>query len=438
MRRGARRWVSRARLLVVASSLAGAAALPAGLSAQSEWFTAADSVPPLGGNCVRCHLDLEEERLSVPATYFVQSVHGRAGFDCVVCHGGDAAATGRQTAHAGTVSKPPRRRIPELCSRCHSRAEYMKRFSPDIRVDQLAQYRTSVHGQRLLVLGDTRVATCVDCHSAHLVVSPDDDRSSVHPARLPGTCGGCHASEPYMAPYDIGTNQLAEFKRSVHWSQLTEEGDLSSPVCNDCHGNHGASPPDVERIHNVCGQCHVLMDEYFTASVHDSVFAARALPGCATCHGNHEITRSSDEMLSLEAAGVCGGSGCHSPTDPGGKVALAMRAAIDSLQRSRERADSILTVAEHAGMEVSQAQFELTGAQNPLVNARNAVHTASLDSVQEAVEQGLAITRSGFENGESALRELDTRRMGLAVSSLVIAVLIGALLLRIRRLEGRT
>lgn len=428
-------------LVAVLTAAAIAALLqPVPLSAQPAWFTpqdtAADGEVVLGGNCVRCHLDLDEERLSVPAAYFAESVHGQAGFDCVACHGGDASASSRGAAHAGIVSKPPRRRIPELCSRCHSRAEYMQRYSTDIRVDQLARYRTSVHGHRLLVLGDTRVATCVDCHSAHLITSPEDDRSSTHPARLPGTCGGCHANRAYMAPYDIGTDQLAEYKRSVHWAQLVEEGDLSSPVCNDCHGNHGATPPDVDRVHAVCGECHLQIDGLFTASPHDSVFEARELPGCATCHGNHEITTTGDEMLAFEGDGVCGGAGCHSPSDAGGEAALAMRAAIDSLERARDRADSILAVAEHAGMEVSQAQFQLSGVQNPLVSARNAVHTASVDSVRASVEEGLTIARQGAEDGRDALRELETRRLGLAVSSLVIVVLIGGLLIKIRRLES--
>lgn len=441
LRRGSRRRVARAPFPPVAAALLLLAASLSPVVGQEDrpFFPRStadeDSLPRLGGNCVRCHLELEEERLAVPARYFAESVHGAAGFDCVACHGGDASAQGRIAAHAGTVSRPPRRRIPELCSRCHSRADFMKRYAPDLRVDQMDRYLTSVHGQRLLQLGDTRVATCVDCHSAHLITPPDDDRSSVHPARLPGTCGGCHANQPYMAPYDIPTDQLAEYKRSVHWEQLTEEGDLSSPVCNDCHGNHGAVPPEVDRIHAVCGECHLQIDGLFTASVHDSVFASRDLPGCVTCHGNHEITRSSDRMLALESPGVCGGSGCHSPRDAGGEATLAMRSAIDSLERARDRADSILAVAEHAGMEVSQAQFELTAVQNPLVSARNAVHTASLDSVRGAVEEGLAITGRGFERGEGALRELEVRRLGLAVSSGVILLLIGALLLKIRRLE---
>lgn len=440
--RGSRRRFQCPRLPLGAGVLVALTFLPSALAAQQSWFAGRDTltavpdtVQRMGGNCVRCHVDLEEERLALPAHDFTRSVHARAGFDCVACHGGDASASTRGAAHAGSVTKPSRRRIPELCSRCHSRANYMKRFAPNLRVDQMDRYLTSVHGRRLFELGDTLVAVCVDCHSSHLILPPDDEKSTVYPATIPETCGQCHADSRHMARYDIPTDQEEEYERSVHWAQLTEEGDLSSPVCNDCHGNHGAAPPEVESVHNVCGQCHFQMDQLFTASVHDSVFAARELPGCVTCHGNHEITSATDRMLALEEPGVCGNGGCHSPADSGGVAAVAMGAAIDSLQRSRERADSILDVAEQAGMEVSQAQFELSGVQNPLVNARIAVHSASPDSVEAAVSAGLEITEGAYDRGESALRELEVRRLGLAVSSAVIVILIGGLLLKIRGLE---
>ena len=396
--------------------------------------TAAAQDTAAAGRCLSCHRDLEEPRLVIPARAFVTSVHATSGFDCVACHGGDATATREQEAHQGIVSEPSRSRIPELCSRCHASAWYMRRYSPDIRVDQLARYRTSVHGQRLFRLGDTRVAVCTDCHSAHFITT-SADRSSVDPRSIPGTCGGCHANERYMAPYDLPTDQLEEYKASVHWEMVVEEGDLSSPVCNDCHGNHGATPPEVEWIGEVCSQCHNRIAGYYEESVHDSVFAYLGEPGCATCHGNHEIRRATDEMLALEEPGVCGGSGCHTASDSGGRVALAMRASFDSLDQAVERADSILHVAELAGMPVSQAEFELSRVQTSRLTARAATHSLQLDTVRAALTEGRETAEQGYADGRQALEELETRRLGLAVSSVIILLLIGGLIVKIRRLE---
>ena len=61
-----------------------------------------------------------------------------------------------------------------------------------------------------------------------------------------------------MASHGIPMDQLALYKKSVHWHTLAEVGDISAPTCNDCHGNHGAVPPGVDSVGNVCGQCHAV------------------------------------------------------------------------------------------------------------------------------------------------------------------------------------
>lgn len=386
--------------------------------------------------CSACHARLDDPGLSEPALGFEADVHAAAGLPCAGCHGGDSASEVEQVAHRGMLARPPRPRSPELCGRCHSNAELIKRFNPDLRVDQVDRYRTSVHGTRLSDFGDTKVATCVDCHGAHGILPPSDDRSKVHPRNIPDLCGSCHADADYMAEYGIATDQLAEYGRSVHWQTLSEEGDLSAPVCNDCHGNHGAAPPGYASVGRVCAECHFQIGQYYAASPHDTVFSRLGEPDCATCHENHAILEASDEVLGLGKQTACQGSGCHSTADEGGRVAAAMEALVDSLRTRFERADSILLAAEHAGMQVSQAQFELNQARSALVAARAIAHTASLDSVAAHVEEGLTIVEAGYAAGEAAFEELENRRLGLAVSSAVILVLIVGLVLKIRQAGG--
>jgi hypothetical protein len=116
-------------------------------------------------------------------------------------------------------------------------------------------------------------------------------------------------------------------------------------------------------------------------------------------------------------------------------VAIEMRALIDSLHRARERADSILRRAENAGMEVSQAQFDLNGATTALVSARTAVHSFSPEAVRGEVDTGLVVTARAWERGQEAMDELRFRRTGLAVSVGIILLLIVGLVLKIRHLE---
>jgi hypothetical protein len=103
-----------------------------------------------------------------------------------------------------------------------------------------------------------------------------------------------------------------------------------------------------------------------------------------------------------------------------------------------ETADSILAQAENAGMEVSEARFGLNEATTALVSARTAVHSFSLDAVNEEVETGLEVTAVAHARGMQALRDLQFRRLGLAVSVAIILALIAGLVLKIRFIEGRS
>ncbi len=388
--------------------------------------------------CATCHLETGDERLAKPVKEFAGDIHAAKGFGCVSCHGGDAKEAGMEAMDPakGYIGKPERQQIATLCGRCHSDARFMKRYNPALRVDQVVEYATSVHGRRLAALGDPKVATCVSCHPAHAIRPPSDPPSSVHPLRVAETCGGCHADAKYMAPYRIPTDQLRKYKGSVHWKTMAEKGDLSAPTCNDCHGNHGAAPPGISWVGNVCGQCHAVMADLFAKSRHAKVFTQMGAPGCATCHENHEIRQASDEMLGLGEGAVC--ATCHAADDGGGKAAAEMRALIDSLRGESDKARAILLQAEQAGMEVSQAQFELKGATDALVKGRAAVHAFAVEGVMREVEVGRTISAKAYARGVRALEELQFRRKGLAVSVVIILALIVGLVFKIRQVDRKT
>ena len=238
-----------------------------------------------------------------------------------------------------------------------------------------------------------------------------------------------------MAQYKIPTDQLEKYKKSVHWNLLSVKGDLSAPTCNDCHGNHGASPPGISWVGNVCGQCHVVNTELFDKSRHAKVFVQMGIPGCASCHDNHQILQTSDEMIGLGEQAVC--IRCHSAEDPGGKSAAAMRTMIDSLRKEYDKAHSILLKAEHSGMEVSQAQFEISEAKTALVKARAAIHAFSVVVVKKEVDPGLQISAKAHARGVKALEELGFRRRWLVVSMAIILALVGAIVVKIRRMERK-
>jgi predicted outer membrane protein len=385
--------------------------------------------------CAACHLETGDDRLAAPVKSYAQDIHRTKGFGCVACHGGDSKETGMEAMDPakGYLGKPPPQQIVQVCGRCHADARFMRRYNPGLRVDQVAEYATSVHGRRLRELNDAKVATCTSCHPVHAIRPKSDPQSSVHPLKVAATCSRCHADAAYMVEYKIPTDQFAKYTQSVHWKTMSVKGDLAAPTCNSCHGNHGAAPPGVSWVGNVCGQCHAVMADLFGKSVHARVFKALGTPGCATCHQNHDIQPASLAMVGLDAKAVC--ATCHSADDKGGRAALEIRAAIERLGSEQAAAAAVLQRAEHAGMEVSQAKFDLNGANDALVKARAAIHAFSVAAVKSEVDPGLAIIAKAHARGVRALDEHAFRRKGLGVSLVVILALIAGLIVKIRQLE---
>ncbi|MBI2216137.1 MAG: cytochrome c3 family protein [Candidatus Rokubacteria bacterium] len=409
-------------------------AAPAGPAARP---VAPAAAKPARDSCATCHLETGDDRLANPVKAYAGDIHLAKGFGCTACHGGDPNEDGMEAMDPkkGYIGAPDRRRAIQVCGRCHSDARFMRQYNPSLRVDQVTEYATSVHGRRLREQNDPRVATCTSCHPAHSIKPPSDPASSVHPLRVADTCGRCHADAKAMAAYRIPTDQRDKYRRSVHWKAMSVKGDLSAPTCNDCHGNHGAAPPGISWVGNVCGQCHSVQGELFGRSAHARVFTDIGVPGCVACHDNHEIHETGDAMLGLGDEAVC--ASCHKPDDKGGRTAVAMRGLIDSLATEHDGARALLTRAEHAGIEVSEAQFDLNGAKDALVKARAAIHGVTVDAVKQEIDGGLAIAAKAHARGVRALEELRFRRTGLAISVVIIAALIAALVLKIRQVDRR-
>jgi predicted CXXCH cytochrome family protein len=388
-------------------------------------------------SCIECHARLDDPRLSAPATLFDNDIHRARGLSCNDCHGGDPNSDTKEGAkdpRKGYLGKPKTLDIPAYCGKCHSDANLMKRFNPSLRVDQEREYYTSVHG-KLLQGGETRVATCISCHSVHGIRSITDPLSSVYPSNVAETCAKCHASADYMRGFGIPSDQFDKYKTSVHANALYEKQDLSAPTCNDCHGNHGATPPGIASVANVCGQCHARQAELFQTSPHKAAFDQKQLGECITCHNNHAILKPGDQLIGTSTGSLC--INCHTAEDKGFVAAGRMRARIDELIASTDKSQEILNRAERVGMEVSRPKFELKGATDALTHARVLIHSSSAEEVDKVIGPGLQVAAKGYEAGMAALAERRFRREGLAVSLVFIFFLAGLVYLKLRQIETR-
>jgi hypothetical protein len=303
---------------------------------------------------------------------------------------------------------PKRAEIPGFCGRCHSDPVYMKGFNPSLRVDQEEEYRTSQHG-KALKRGDEKVATCVDCHGVHGILAPTNPASPVYPTHVAETCKACHADAARMKgrhtadgrPLPI--DQFARWRRSVHAAALLDKGDLSAPTCNDCHGNHGATPPGLESIALVCGQCHGREAQLFRASPkhhgfesHNQAMAEAGATSCAACHEPPAPQAKLAGVTHLSECVSCHGNhGVMRPT-----VALLTPLPETPCAFCHEGPESPATFVS----EPDAARKRYQAMKASLLEAAKAQHLEGQDLFDWLVDQALALATHTAAPGSAAGR----------------------------------
>jgi len=408
-------------------------------------------------SCSVCHRkagELWNENTPVAdETRLADDIHWQKGLRCHDCHGGAPTLAEFRNHRDDPTFRSLRSRanIPAFCGHCHSSIETMRRFAPSARTDQEAEYWTSGHGRRLKASSqdansevDKAVATCVDCHGKHGILAVNNASSPVYPTHIAQTCARCHADQTIMASrtYNerpLGHSQFDEWRRGVHGRALLSKGDLSAATCNDCHGNHGAMPPGVDSVANACGACHGKVAKLFAETRMKHTFQEAGLPGCATCHGTHETTHPSDELLGMHSGAIC--ARCHNAQNPqygatvaGAVAARAMRARLEQLKHDITQSEELVRAAERLGMEVRGPRFDLRQAFDALTNARTLVHNFKPGPLEEALGEGLKVTAQVKERAAAALQEHTHRRVWLAASLVPILVVVALLLIYVRTL----
>ena len=386
-------------------------------------------------SCLDCHSALPEP-LGVTQEKFSHDIHAQKGLTCAGCHGGDPTSDDPDKAmsrKAGWKGKIDRKQIPQLCGSCHSDPAYMRQFNPSLRTDQLDQYHSSVHGKRFAA-GDAKVAVCTDCHSVHDLRAPSDPESTVNPVNVATTCARCHADASYMKGYSIPTDQFAKYSTSVHHDAIAVRGDLSAPTCTTCHGNHGATPPGVDKVQNVCATCHAFQAQMYDKSSHKKAFQAASLPGCVVCHSNHGIVHPTDAKLGTGTEAVC--MQCHKPGDVCDQARAGFLSGLGRLDEAIKNADRVLGVAESSGMEVSEARLGQNQAKDSLTKARVTIHSFRKELVDQDIQAGLVFAAKNLQAGQKAMVDRNYRRVGLAISLLAIGIVLVGLRLYMKKIEG--
>jgi len=392
--------------------------------------------------CAKCHSNevmVSKYQSQLPRNQLEKlesSVHGKIAtsgkehiVQCITCHNSHGIVSVKNSA-----SPVYPLNVVKTCTQCHADVAYMKTYNPSLAVDQLEKYRTSIHGEKN-AKGDANVAECASCHGSHDIQNANDVRSRVYPTNLPQTCSTCHSNAEYMKEYNIPTNQFSEFAKSIHGVALLQKKDFGAPACNDCHGNHGATPPGISSISKVCGSCHALNAELFSESPHKKAYDERNFPECETCHGNHGVVDATDKLLGVNEGAVC--IKCHQQDKfpKGYATAKTFRSLIDSLEYVLSEAIRLVEDAEQKGMEISEAKFKLREAHQARMESRTMIHSFNEEKFLEVSQRGFDVAEFVHSEAATAVDEFYYRRWGLGISTFIITIVAVSLFFYIRRIE---
>ncbi len=389
--------------------------------------------------CFSCHNRLGG-RLGAPAKEHFRSVHREAGIGCVTCHGGNPSLPDEKgmDPRYGFGGKPATKDIPRFCARCHSDISMMRQYN--LRTDQFAEYRTSQHGRLLFEKNDTRVAVCTSCHGKHEIRRKSDTESSVYRTNVPRMCGTCHADPEHMKPYGIPTDQLEHYENGMHGRVLAGkvrgENPTLAPNCATCHGVHGAVPPGVGEIANVCGNCHAVVAGYFRESAHFEAAREIGEPKCNTCHGNHSNRKPTIRIFSGTGPGECGS--CHEKGSRALEFGENVRDLLGALEQGIAETKKELEEATAAGRNVDKLKAAYENARNKLTEIGPVFHTFSIDRILPLVHESDDYLREAGQEIRN-FREEQRQRRSVALYSVTILMLIAVLLgIRLAMLPDNT
>jgi predicted CXXCH cytochrome family protein len=330
-----------------------------------------------------------------------------------------------------------------FCARCHSDPTLMNQFNPALPTDQLAKYKDSQHGKLLLEAKDPRAPDCVSCHGVHGIRGAKNPLSKVYRKRVPETCGACHSDPKRMAGLTLPdgspmpTNQLEEYRASVHGRALLERGDLGAPACNNCHGNHAAMPIGLSSVSQSCSLCHAGNASLFDGSKHKQAFEEHKWPQCAKCHGNHSIAKTHDSMLAAGPQALC--NKCHAEYAKDHPECSQTAAYFYSTITNMDQAWNAFGVTAEQlavkGLDVDPIHDKLNELADSLKQSRSHIHSFSRNNFDQVAAPGEKAIQNISGLVAAAKKEYRLRQLGLVGSIALVGLVMLALYAKLRHLE---
>jgi cytochrome b subunit of formate dehydrogenase/nitrate/TMAO reductase-like tetraheme cytochrome c subunit len=237
-----------------------------------------------------------------PHQEYSSSIHakiqpnGKPAADCKSCHTvmGDMTTDLPPENPKSTVFSTNQE---QTCGACHT--------------DALNSFHASIHGD-LLDKGDTRAASCSDCHGNHTIQPIKNAGSTLNRSHLTAICIQCHSG---IVP---------DYENSAH-GKLYKQGDPKAPVCTDCHSavSHNVAPASTRdfslQMVDKCSSCHLNQAPTYRDTFHGqaSAFGFKPAATCADCHTPHNNLSAMDPASTVHKNNLvqtC--AKCHQNANP--------------------------------------------------------------------------------------------------------------------------
>ncbi|MEQ1606266.1 MAG: cytochrome b/b6 domain-containing protein [Pyrinomonadaceae bacterium] len=212
------------------------------------------------------------------------SIHAKAGVNgkpapsCVNCHAinGDMTTVLPAEDPRSTVN---RANMAKTCGGCHE--------------ESAKSFHLSIHGSRR-DSGETKPASCADCHGSHSILPVKESASTMNRANAELMCAKCHSKN--VADYDL----------SSHGHAL-KEGNPKAPTCTSCHTavSHLQAPLSLRDFNmqmvNNCSNCHTKQAPSYRDTFHGQATALdfKLAATCADCHSPHKNLPASNVLSSV-------------------------------------------------------------------------------------------------------------------------------------------
>lgn len=209
---------------------------------------------------------------------------------------------------------------------------------------------------------------------------------------------------------------------------LLEAGDRRVPTCADCHGIHGAVPPGVGEVANVCGTCHFVIARYFREGAHAQAVRDIGVPKCVSCHAAHDVVPAGLDLYAGNEPGRCGS--CHPEASEPSRVGLAVRGLIAGAQEALARAEAEIAGLHREGMDVRELEGLVVEAKAAVIEAKPVAHALQVAPVKARTDRALRLLARVEERARSIRQELEGRRRALTVALSLTLGIIGLLFIK--------